>query len=345
MKELSYLAIFTIVLLLTACGKETIPTNVELIAQTEIGHYVIDDYRTVVTDDGTLVIMDVNHLISFYDIQNQSPIGQPFFTFSLPGVNPASFISSMFHFDNKLWFMGTDTLYVYPSKPVIGQKPLRKITFENITAPRDFTLNNEILISNGIPLGEGLSKPFKADLSNLWNSEYENQVYIAPTMPYQGSSYETIIPRNIHNGFVFSNSAYGITICNMADLSVNNHLDLSDQAEFQIIEDKLFVISPGHIFLFDVSNPAEPKLLDSKNYSGLNMTISMEKKKLLVHSADEKIRSIDFSDPSELKLDRVYSIKGVFSMLGSMELKNNLIYLTAGNQVSAKLIVGKLKDF
>lgn len=344
MKYLNYFLILCCLFTIYSCNKETFSTEIDWIVTPEEKMYVQDDYYSVITDDGVLVIMDRENKIRFMDVENQNTLGQFFFSISLPVVNPQEYFECMFYHDNKLWFIGADTLYVYPSRPT-NQKPLRKIVFENIYQPRYFALNSTTLYSTGKTSLAGIHVPFKADLSDLWNPIYEDSVYYASTNSYQGVPYESITPRFVHNGSVFSNSEYGISITDANTLSVTNYINIPN-CNFELVGDYLFITEGGNIHIYDVVDPKNPKILDVKSYSGNNMAISKDLKKWLVYNG-EKIRKFDISDPTDIKLEKVYTIEGQFhdGLLGSMEIHNDLIFLTSGVLVSKKLIIGRLKDY
>lgn len=343
MKNLFYCLFLSCLFLFYSCGKEAFPEEIEWIASPTELVYVNEDSYTVVTDDGVLVVMDRDKFISFMDLDNPNTLGQFFFSMMLPESGTLESPSFMFYHDNKLWFMGTDTLYVYPSKPTSSQ-PLRKIVFENIYQPRDFTLNSSTLYSIGKTDINGVNVPFKADLSDLWNPIYDNSVYVATTSSYQGVSYEAIRPKFVHNGSVFSKSTYGITITDGNNLNVTNYINIPD-CEFDLVGNYLFIKSGKYIHLYDVADPLNPKLLDLKYHTIQNMAISKDLQKWFVTTGG-KLRVFDISDPTTIKPDKIYSFDGLFynNMLGSIEVYNDLIILTSGLAISKKLVIGRLKS-
>lgn len=333
---------FCCLVLLSSCSKETFPKDIDWITSPENPIHVLDDSYSVVTDDGVLVVMDRDDNINFMDLENQSTLGQFFFTMKLPGHESPVFFSSMFYFDNKLWFMGTDTLYVYPSKPT-SSKSLRKIVFENIYKPKQFTLNSTTLYSTGLLTPDGIAFPFKADLSDLWNPIYENSVFLATTESHQGLPYESVIPRFVHNGSVFSKSVYGITILDANTLDVTNYINVTD-CNFELVGDYLFLTGGAYIHIYDVSDPLNPKLLDLKFHTCLHMSIAKDLTKWYVSNGD-RIRVFDITDPSNIKLEKIYSYKDVIYNypLGSMEVHKDMVILSSAVSSYKKMFIGRLK--
>lgn len=343
MKYINYFIIICCVITLSSCSKEAFPKEIDWIVGPEEPIYVLDDSYSVITDDGVLVVMDRDKFIRFMDLENQNTLGQFFFSMTLPDSYSQEFFSSMFYHDNKLWFMGTDTLYVYPSKPT-SPTPLRKIVFSNIYKPREFTLNSTTVFAVGRITPEGINVPFKADLSDLWNPIYDNTVYVASTNSYQGVSYESIRPKFVHNGSVFSKSEYGISITDENTQNITNYINIPD-CKFELVGNYLFIIGGKYIHIYNVEDPLNPQLLDLKFYQGSHMAFSDDLTKWFVYDM-EKIRVFDISDPTNIKLEKIYSLKGFFydGVIGSIEVHKDLIIFTSGLSISKKLIIGRITD-
>lgn len=346
--NLKLLLSITLMVILVSCHKEKLPSELEPLEAPE-WHPV--SYNTEMTESGNLIVLHQYQPGQTADLRrfnlSGGSIGSDIKSTQTSSPAPGPFSYFVYH-NNYIWLRVDDTIYVIPENFQALELPERRIVISGQVQGNFFTVTDNTIFGIGKD-DNTLDKLFKADLSNLWDPQYDTAVFFT-NGTYASIPYETGMPKQVHNGYLLCSGGYGVSVVDTSDLTLSNYIGFGATKDFIIHNNLLYGLFSDqdgtHSAIFDVTDPSNPRGIAGTRYNGETMAFSKDKMKWLIQD-DYKVRVLDVSDPENVKLDNIYDINGLFynNMIGSMEIYNDLLVLVSGVTASKGLIVCRLPDF
>lgn len=338
----------TMMLILVSCHKEKIPSHLEPL---EVPEWHPVSYHTTMTESGNLIVLHQYQPGQTADLRrfnlSNGSIGSDIKSTQTNTPPPSPFSYYVYH-DNYIWLRVNDTIYVIPENFQALELPARRIVISDQIQGNFFTVDDDTIYG----LGKDditLEKIFKADISDLWNPQYDTAVYFAHGI-YESIPFETGTPQLVHNGYLLCSGGYGVSVVDTSDLTLSNYIGFGATLDFVVHNNLLYGLfrdqDGTHSAIFDVTDPANPRGIAGTRYHGNTMAFSKDKMKWLIQD-ENKVRVLDVSDPENVRLDNIYDINGLFynNMVGSMEIYGDLLIMVSGVTASSGLIVCRLPDF